>query len=75
MTAFDFLNPNDGWAIGVTALVSPTALPLIYHYDGTSWLAVTSPNSIIRLAAVHARAANDVWIGGYNPSSSGNLLH
>gem|GEM_PF-2091574 len=70
-----FSGPNDGWAIGVTALVSPTALPLIYHYDGTSWLAVTSPNSTIRLAAVHARAANDVWIGGYNPSSSGNLLH
>ena len=61
---------GDGWAVGTVA--DPSSLAsrtLAYHWNGTAWQRVSTPNPAGRsqgneLAAVAARATNDVWAAG-----------
>ena len=61
---------GDGWAVGTVA--DPSSLAsrtLAFHWNGTAWQRVSTPNPAGRsqgneLAAVAARATHDVWAAG-----------
>jgi hypothetical protein len=61
---------GDGWAVGTVSDPSSLASQtLAYHWNGTSWQRVSTPNPAgssqgNELAAVAARATNDVWAAG-----------
>jgi len=63
--------PGNGWAVGTVADPSSLASQtLAYHWDGTAWRRTPTPDpggakAGNQLAAVAARATNDVWaVGG-----------
>jgi len=67
------LAPNDVWAVGRTGTPFATrTLPLIEHYDGTSWKIVQAPQLAgdTDLGAVLGFAANNVWAAGTNSTRS-----
>jgi hypothetical protein len=63
------LSPSNVWAVG---MVRPSAafewLPLVEHWDGTSWGVVGSPdpnrNIGYNLAGIAAISASDIWAAG-----------
>jgi hypothetical protein len=61
---------GDGWAVGtVTDPSSLASKTLAYHWNGKAWQRVSTPNPAgpsqgNELAAVAARASNDVWAAG-----------
>jgi hypothetical protein len=61
---------GDGWAVGTVADPSSLASQtLAYHWNGSTWQRVPAPNPAgpsqgNELAAVAARATNDVWAAG-----------
>jgi hypothetical protein len=63
------LSPSNVWAVG---MVRPSAafewLPLVKHWDGTSWSTVGSPdpnrNIGYNLAGIAAISASDIWAAG-----------
>jgi len=60
---------DDVWAVGYyfESFSSSTALPLAYHWDGTSWTQVpmpVQPNHAYQLFGVTAISSNDVWAVG-----------
>ncbi|HUS17760.1 MAG TPA: S-layer homology domain-containing protein [Chloroflexia bacterium] len=60
------LAANDVWAVGAVAWGS--AVTVTYHWDGSNWTHVTSPNidgSQTYLQGVAAVSANNVWAVGY----------
>ena len=57
------LGPNDVWAAG----------DQIVHYDGKSWTSLATSLSTASQTTIWARAADDVWVGGF--SSSGYYAH
>ena len=75
--------PGDGWAVGtVSDLSSSASRTLAYHWDGTAWARSPTPDPAgpslpNQLAAVAARAANDVWAAGYDnyPAEASLVLH
>ena len=52
--AFDFINSDDGWAVGDNGI--------ILHWDGTSWNNMTSLN--IMGSSVKMISSSEVWILG-----------
>ena len=74
--------PGDGWAVG--SVSDPSSLAsqtLAYHWNGTAWQRTPTPNpggaaQGNHLAAVAARAANDVWaVGGDGYPAASLVLH
>src|SRR5215472_16302706 len=61
---------GDGWAVGTVSDPSSLASQtLAYHWNGSTWQRVSTPNPAgpsqgNALAAVASRAANDVWAAG-----------
>ena len=61
---------GDGWAVGTVSDPSSLASKtLAYHWNGTAWQRVSTPNPAgpsqgNELAAIAARATNDVWAAG-----------
>src|SRR5262245_58542932 len=56
---------TDIWAVGDQWLSWSTKVPLILHYDGTSWTAIDYPSiEFGELVSVFALAQNDVWAVG-----------
>src|SRR6266581_18509 len=61
---------GDGWAVGTVSDPSSLASQtLAYHWNGSTWQRVSTPNPAgpsqgNGLAAVAARATNDVWAAG-----------
>jgi len=61
---------GDGWAVGTVSDPSSLASKtLAYHWNGSTWQRVPAPNPAgpsqgNELAAVAARASNDVWAAG-----------
>src|SRR5215471_15502180 len=61
---------GDGWAVGTVSDPSSLASQtLAYHWNGSTWQRVPAPNPAgpsqgNELAAVAARATNDVWAAG-----------
>lgn len=69
---------DDVWAVGLSFNCTSLIKPMIQHWDGTSWTAVTSPkvrtNDNAALTGVVALAANNVYAVGYQPASNGAVL-
>lgn len=60
---------NDAWAVGYSGSVGASAVPLIEHWNGTSWSIAHTPTGTGVLRGVIALAANDIWAVGENDSS------
>lgn len=62
---------NDIWATGTVTSDGPASdVPLVVHWDGQSWHAVTLPTAFHReiLPSITATSAQDVWITGRSSS-------
>jgi len=80
-------SPNEGWAVGdsLPTTNTTTALPAIFHYDGSTWNLVPPPKipdfpstqSAYNLTSVtfgtpgNPISVNDGWAVGYNVTTSG----
>ncbi|MEO8971363.1 MAG: hypothetical protein ABI406_07175 [Ktedonobacteraceae bacterium] len=66
------VSSNNVWAVGDYMNSDGSSGTLIEHWNGTSWLVVTSPNpgSGSALTGVAAVSATDVWAVGYTNKSS-----
>ncbi|HEU5368415.1 MAG TPA: hypothetical protein VFU69_08130 [Ktedonobacterales bacterium] len=71
---------NDLWAVGERGAGAGDTccplLPLIEHWDGTSWSVVPNPGLAAGLFGVTALSATDAWAVGFNPSPvrSGDII-
>ncbi|HET9894800.1 MAG TPA: hypothetical protein VFQ44_07680 [Streptosporangiaceae bacterium] len=70
------ISADDAWAVGQTGSVSEGTgqTSMIYHWDGSSWTRVPSPNaagSSNMLSGVTAISADDVWAVGQTLASDG----
>jgi hypothetical protein len=65
------LSATDAWAVGNYTANDHTIRALIAHWDGTSWKAVSSPDTWGELSGVAAVSARDVRAVGYRRPDSG----
>ena len=60
---------TDCWAVGVYVNPFQTALTLIEHWNGSSWVVVASPNAVATennvLNGVACTSASECWAAGY----------
>ena len=60
------VSPTDIWAVGYQWPTQSLWVPLLLHYDGTSWTQFDqSQLEYARLSSVFALASNDVWAVGW----------
>lgn len=77
LTGIAEISPSDVWVVGYTQRsIAPYDIPLIEHYNGTTWSMVSSPyiatSNTNELLGVTAISSNDVWAVGYaNQNSRG----
>jgi hypothetical protein len=74
LTAVDATGPADAWAVGSASsdIQSAPLVPLALHWNGTSWVSMTSPATAgTALAGVDARTTSDVWAVGSSPNAGG----
>ena len=66
-------SPSDVWAVGGQAGIrnrAPVTVPLIEHWNGTSWSIVPAPKAAVGvLESVSAASASDVWAVGAGQQS------
>ena len=75
---FAALSKSNIWAVAdtYTAKGQTVYQPFIRHFNGSSWQAITIPNSSGSTSDwVAASAANNVWVGGENKSGSGETVY
>ena len=68
---------DDLWAVGYTAAIEGGELPLVQHWDGSSWTLVAGPDGGVEnigLTDVSATAADDVWAVGATAPGTGVVL-
>jgi hypothetical protein len=62
------LSPSNVWAVGMVRPSNLGWMPLVEHWDGTSWSQVSSPDpnrsASRNLRAIAAISANDIWAAG-----------
>ena len=66
LSAVVALSPGNAWAVGKT--YTNRLVPLIMHWDGSSWKAAKTPNLVgntASLRGITAVSANDIWTVGY----------
>ena len=76
LLAVSAISANDVWAVGTYQKGNVPGKSLTEHWNGTSWQVIPSPNVSGKenwLAAVSARATNNVWGGGLHRSKPGQL--
>jgi hypothetical protein len=62
------VSSNDVWAVGGSGSQSGSGQPIIEHWNGTQWSAVSSPSTgtiYSTLTGVAVVSANDVWAVGW----------
>jgi hypothetical protein len=72
------ISANDIWAVGtgITSINNQTGnAPFVEHWNGTAWSLVAQPVSDSAPLGVVALSTNDVWAGGYDPSTGALLEH
>jgi plastocyanin len=65
---------NDVWAVGHYLDNGGVYRTLVEHWDGTSWMIVSSPNAgngDNALNGIAAASSNDIWAVGYQSSAPG----
>ncbi|SRR5712691_11107086 len=79
LTGVTAISATDIWAVGYEWISNFTELPLILHYNGTTWKTFnTSQLQFGLLSSVFARATNDVWALGWTglePNVKALALH
>ncbi len=68
------LSATDAWAVGSYTASDGTARPLMLHWNGTAWQAVSGPAVTGALAAVAAASAHDVRAVGSDASTHQALV-
>lgn len=68
------ISPTNIWA-GGWVFVDPYFLPLLEHFDGTSWTQVAPPVSDCGIWGISADASNDVWAVGATLGGGTCILH
>ena len=72
------LSRTNVWAVGFSFDCSSDLKPMILHFNGTKWSAVSSPalltNDNSALNGIAAIAPNNVYAVGYQPASNGAVL-
>lgn len=69
LLAVDLLSPDEGWAVGALCSNS-SCLPVIEHWDGSTWTEYLGLQTSGSLRSVSMAAPNDGWAVGYR-----TLLH
>jgi hypothetical protein len=73
------ISATDVWAVGYEWISYFTEIPLLLHYDGTTWTPFnTSRLRFGQISSVFARATNDVWAVGWTgnaPNVKALALH
>jgi plastocyanin len=68
----DARSSDDVWAVGTFGNTFSVGHPLVLHYDGSQWSAITAPDPAAHgsgLQGVAAIASDDVWaVGGRSPA-------
>ena len=64
---------NDVWAVGDQAQGN-SVLPLIEHWDGTSWSIVATPSSVSFIAGMAASSGGTVLAVGQGTNQSAIIL-
>lgn len=66
LSALAAVSPTDVWAVGEKSTSSGTPVPLVEHWDGTTWSEVPTPpgNSNSALYKISAVSGNDIWAVG-----------
>lgn len=77
MRGVTVVSDNDAWAVGTSEVIDPGGVPIIQHWDGTSWNNISSPipdPTRTYLAATTAIASANVWLVGayYTENSTPN---
>ena len=67
--------PNDAWAVGYITNPPSQVTPLIIHWNGTAWSAVTLPISAGDLYGVTAIGPNDAWAVGADINDRTLTMH
>jgi hypothetical protein len=72
------ISPGNIWAVGDTDTTpgKPIYQPFIRHFNGSSWQAITIPDSSGSTSDwVSASAANNVWVGGIKNTAAISVLY
>jgi hypothetical protein len=79
LTGIAAISATDVWAVGYEWISNFTELPLLLHYNGTTWKVFnTSQLQFGQVSSVFARATNDVWAVGWTgvvPNVKALALH
>jgi hypothetical protein len=79
LTGIAATSANDVWAVGYEWISNFVELPLLLHYNGTTWKQFnTSQFQFGQVSSVFARATNDVWAVGWTgqgPNVKALALH
>ena len=78
LTGVAAISATNAWAVGFFENKAQSALlPIILHWDGTSWTLFSNiPNIQMIVNAITARSATDIWAVGNDPAESTNIaLH
>ena len=68
---------QNAWAVGFYRSQAPGALPLILHWNGTSWSQVTAPASGMpqtELNGVSTVSGRDAWAAGFAGKPAAGLF-
>ncbi len=63
------VSPSDGWAVGSSCAITPTAV--LAHYNGSAWQPTTVPTNTTSLNAVQMISSTEGWAVG----NAGIILH
>jgi S-layer homology domain len=66
-----FAAPDDGWMVGMSTIDTST-IPAVFHYNGTSWNAVSAPPGAGTLDSLWA-GAGAVWVTGIDTTGAGRI--
>jgi subtilisin-like proprotein convertase family protein len=67
LTGVAVLSPTDAWSVGSGSTASTLGLPIVLHWDGTSWNQVDLPSG--GLSDISALSSDDVWVVGSSTHS------
>lgn len=74
LEAITAVSSTDIWAAGWTNL--PQTVPLMVHWDGTSWSEVQTPSVLGTFTALTSTSNDDVWaVGDRNDDDTGVIEH
>jgi hypothetical protein len=75
LNAVAAVNANDVWAVGFSFTCTSLLKPMVLHWDGAKWSAVSTPklntNDNAALNGIVAISDNNIYAVGYKPATNG----